>query len=103
SIDFVAGPGELDFANSSAVTWTTGAILNLANWNPNTTFLRFGTDSTGLTSAQLSQIEFNGSGLGTATLDSQGYVISPVPEPSCVLLIGAVALGVGRYRRQRAR
>jgi hypothetical protein len=103
SIDYVAGPGELDFANSSALTWVSGAILNLVNWDPSTTFLRFGTDSTGLTAAQLAQIEFNGSGLGTAQLDSQGYVISPVPEPSSSLLLGVVAVGLGWYRRQRAK
>ena len=62
-IDFIAGASEVDFANSSAVNWI-GTTLNLLNWDPSIDKLRFGTDSTGLTSAQLTKIEFNGSGLG---------------------------------------
>ncbi|HEY1375161.1 MAG TPA: PEP-CTERM sorting domain-containing protein [Gemmataceae bacterium] len=101
TIDYGAGPGEIDFANSSAVAWTSGAIVNLANWDPATTFLRFGTDATGLTAAQLGEIEFNGGGLGTAQLDSNGFVVSPVPEPSSFLLLGAGAAGLGWWRRRR--
>jgi hypothetical protein len=101
SIDYEAGPGEIDFANSSAAPWASGAVLNLANWNPSTTFLEFGTDNTGLTSTQLAQIEFNGSGLGTAQLDSNGFVVQAVPEPSSFLLLGAGAAGLGWYRRRR--
>jgi hypothetical protein len=100
TIDYEAGPGEIDFANSSAVPWASSTVLNLANWNPTTTFLRFGTDSTGLTGAQLAEIEFNGGGLGTAQLDSQGFVTA-VPEPSSFLLLGAGAAGLGWYRRRR--
>ena len=71
TIDYEAGPGEIDFANSSAVAWASGTTLNLANWNPGSTLLRFGTDATGLLASQLAEIEFNGSGLGSAQLDSQ--------------------------------
>ncbi|HEX4589239.1 MAG TPA: PEP-CTERM sorting domain-containing protein [Gemmataceae bacterium] len=101
TIDYEAGAAEVDFANSSGVPWASGTTLNLANWNPGSTRLRFGTDPTGLLSAQLAEIEFNGSGLGTAQLDNQGYVVNPAPEPSSLLLVGAGAAGLGWYRRRR--
>jgi hypothetical protein len=99
TIDFAAGASEVDFANSSAVNWT-GATLNLLNWDPNVDKLRFGTDATGLTAAQLAKIEFNGADLGTAALDANGYV---VPEPGCLSLLGLAAMPLfGRRRRRRA-
>jgi len=96
-IDFGAGASEVDFANSSAVNWT-GSVLNLVNWDPSIDKLRFGSDATGLTSAQLAKIEFNGSGLGSAQLDPNGFVI--VPEPSALLLfvVGGLAMGIRRRR-----
>ncbi len=91
----------LSFGNSSGLTWTAGQILNLADWQGNssadggtsTDTLEIGTDATGLTSAQLADIEFDGSGLGTAAIDANGY-IEQVPEPSTVVLgiIGGLAL-----------
>jgi hypothetical protein len=97
TIDFAVGASEIDFANSSAVSWT-GSILNLANWDPTVDKLRFGTDATGLTGAQLAKIEFNDAGLGTASLDANGFV---VPEPGCLSLLGLVAMPLfGRRRRQ---
>jgi hypothetical protein len=86
-IDFGAGASEVDFANSSALNWT-GAILNLLNWDPSIDKLRFGTDATGLTSAQLATIEFNGSGLGSAQLNANGYVVVPEPSTALLLLVG---------------
>jgi hypothetical protein len=96
-IDFLAGASEIDFKNSSAVSWP-GSILNLTNWDPNVDKLRFGTDSTGLTAAQVAKIEFNGSGLGTAFLDENGYVVVPEPSATMLLLIGAGAIFVHRRR-----
>ncbi|HVT28061.1 MAG TPA: autotransporter-associated beta strand repeat-containing protein [Lacipirellulaceae bacterium] len=96
TIDYIVGASEIDFANSSALSWT--GTLNLANWGSSTK-LRVGTDSTGLTPAQLASIEFNGDGLGTARITSAGYVV-PVPEPATavLLLIGALMASFGRRR-----
>jgi autotransporter-associated beta strand protein len=85
TIDYIAGASEIDFANSSSLTWTAGKTLNLADWNASIDKLRIGTDATGLTAAQLGEIEFNGGGLGTAGIDPNGYIYQ-VPEPSAVLL-----------------
>lgn len=94
TIDFASGGSELDFANSSGLTWAT-STLNLLNWDPAVDKLRFGTDSTGLTPAQLADIKFNGGGQGTAMLDANGYVT--VPEPSsCLVLLGASLMLVRR-------
>lgn len=77
TIDFEAGASELDFANSASTTWS--GTLNLANWNPATDKLRFGTDATGLTAAQLQSFEFNGASAPTAQLDANGYLVIPQP------------------------
>ncbi len=98
TIDFINGGSEVDLKNSSAVAWTAGKILNLANWDPSIDKLRFGTDPTGLTAAQLGQIEFNGTGLGTGHLDANGYVV--VPEPATMSLIGIPMLVLARRRRK---
>lgn len=93
-IDFNAGASEIDFANSSAVNWTAGTVLNLANFTPGTDFLRFGTDPTGLTSTQLAEIEYDGNAatLGTAVLDPNGYVDFPEPASLSMLGLGAMSL-----------
>jgi len=95
TIDYAAGASEVDFANSSALAWT--GTLNLANWDPSVDKLRFDSSPSGLTSDQLANIEFNGAGLGTASLDANGFVI--VPEPSAIALLGIGTLGLIRKRR----
>ena len=74
------------FANSSAVTagvWAgtldiTGTFVPGNDVDPglgvNPGSIRFGTNNTGLTAAQLAAIKVNGSGAGTYTLDAFGYL-----------------------------
>ena len=76
-IDYTSGAAELDFGNSSGVAWTVGKTLNLVstgggNWNLSSDYLEVGTDGTGLTAAQLAEIEFNGADLGAAGITSTG-------------------------------
>lgn len=101
TIDYVSGASEVDFANSSGLSWS-GSVLNLANWNAASDALRVGTDSTGLTAAQLAKIEFNGAAgtLGTAGLDANGFVVQ-TPEPGCIALLGLGSLGLLRRRRAK--
>jgi len=108
TIDFTSGAAEMDFANSSGVAWIAALTLNLVatghgNWNQNGDHLEIGTDATGLTSAQLAEIEFNGTDLGDAAIDANGYIYDtaqPIPEPSTVVLslLGLGALWTIRRR-----
>ena len=107
---FGAGSGTaLTFANSAALSWS--GVLNLADWAGNrsadggtsTDTLQIGVDATGLTSAQLADIEFDGNAgtLGEAELDSNGYIMEVVPEPSTLVLgaLGDLGLLWGIRRR----
>ena len=83
---------EIDFATSS--TWTAGKTLNLNNWN-NGDALNFGGSSSGLTSAELAEITFDGGPTGLAGITSNGYIVdTATPEPSTLALgvIGGLAL-----------
>jgi len=109
TIDFTSGQAEMDFANSSAVSWTPSLTLNListtgGNWNTSGDALEFGTDATGLTAAQLAEIEFNGTDLGDAALTPQGFLIDTaqvVPEPSTAALGVLGILGMAWRLRSR--
>lgn len=94
-IDGSAG-GQIQFAESTNI-WDWGGV-NTLNVIGQLGTLRFGTDSSGLRSDQLAQIEFNSdsSTLGSGWLTNDGYL---VPEPSSLAfaLIGAPLL----LRRRR--
>jgi hypothetical protein len=62
----------LSFANSSALTWGVGTVAFTGFKDG---VIRFGTDNTGLTSTQLSQITVDDGGNGLF-LDSNGYLYS---------------------------
>ena len=109
SIDFGFGHltgVTLQFADSSAVSWTSD--LNLLDFSPGTDLLNFGS-ATGLTDAQLTDIllpDFTATGL-----DRSGNVLftadtpATAPEPSVLaLLIPVLALlvVVGLWRRRAA-
>lgn len=90
-IDFGSGDGVLEFADSTGTVWS--GLLNLVNFDPAHDQLRVGTDGNGLTSQQLADIEFNGTQLGNAQIDSQGYIVD-VPEPSTVALSAMGGFGM---------
>lgn len=78
AIDFGNGDSSIAFANSRLLNWMQD--LDLLNFNIGVDTLRFGTNATGLTSAQLARIHLPGY---KASLDSAGYVqFTAIPEPS---------------------
>lgn len=90
----------IKFANSSAISWTSGKILTITNWTGNWNGtagtkgrIYIGTNATGVTSAQLSQIRFqDGSGhLYSATILSTGEVVPVAPT------ITTTAVGFGPF------
>jgi autotransporter-associated beta strand protein len=71
----LASGANLAFANSSGVNAGVWAgTLNITG-TLEATSLRFGTTSGGLSTGQLALISVNGNGLGTYTLDSNGYLV----------------------------
>ncbi|HWB63171.1 MAG TPA: hypothetical protein VG603_06675, partial [Chitinophagales bacterium] len=75
-IDFGTGNRSLKFNNSSSVSWTSGKTLTVNGWagtagsSGNAGKLFIGTDNTGLTAQQLSQITFTGFNPGAAILNT---------------------------------
>jgi hypothetical protein len=98
TIDFTSSASTLLLANSSGLAWT--GTLDLVNWNPAVDTLVFGGGSSGLTAAQLDDIEFNGADLGSAGINANGGV-TIVPEPPTVILgvVGGLAM-MWRLRRR---
>jgi autotransporter-associated beta strand protein len=88
-IDMNAGASVLQLANSSGVVWTPGATLSILNWSGTlgsgggTDQVIVGTTGSGLTSAQLSQIHFQG--FNGASIRANGEV---VPQAVSTRLLG---------------
>ena len=90
-IDLGSGASVLNFAASSGMTWTGGAILTLSNWSGSVSGgglgrVVFGSISSALTAAQVSQIRFaNPPGFPTgsfaATILSTGEVVPLTASP----------------------
>lgn len=78
TIDFGHGSSQLNFADSSAEDWE-GIPLTIVNYTVGTDVLRFGTSSSGLTSAQLALIRFADYGNMTGAINSSGYVVPAGP------------------------
>ena len=107
-IDMGDGASVLAFANTSAQAWT--GTLTILNWTGTpltgggTDQLFFGTDSSGLTETQLSQIAFY-SDEGDTFLGVGSYVgdgeVAPVPEPGTWLAGALVFAAVGFSQRRR--
>jgi hypothetical protein len=110
-IDLGNGASILAFANSSAQTWA--GSLSIYNWSGipttgnGTDQIYFGSDITGLTPTQLSQITFfsdSGTtflGVGAWGLDLDGEVV-PIAVPEVSTWIGgALALLVVGYTQRR--
>ena len=66
---------ELAFADTSAESWPAGTRLSVVG-DLEQSFLRFGTDASGLTAGQLSCIRVNGH---RAVLDENGYIHESIP------------------------
>jgi hypothetical protein len=89
------GTSHLSFADSSAVAW--GTTLDIINFGGSDS-IRFGTDNTGLTAAQLAGITVNGVAI---ELDSDGYLgnLAGIPEPAAVALMVFSGMGIVFFRR----
>lgn len=101
----------LVFDASNGITWTSGQTLIITNWQGTTnggTYGRiyFGSNSNGLTSGQLAQINFNiGGTLYGAKILSTGELVMgdpvPIPEPRVYVGGAALALFVIWHERRR--
>lgn len=80
-VDLAGSASRLSFANSSGEAWGGGATLVISNWNGSPSGggaeqLKFGTSQSGLTLAQLSQIQFRiGTNFYSATILNTGEVV----------------------------
>ena len=101
TLDFGSGASAVSFANSSSLDWGSAA-LTIFNWTDGTDTLRFGTDSTGLNAFQLSKLSFDDiEGFDHAEIDSNGYILLVIPEPSATAMIG-LGLSLFLFARRKS-
>ena len=96
----LGGTSTVAFAASALQNWS-GFTLTVSGFTTGVNTLRFGTTSTGLSLAQLSQIRFSDYGNASGLIDNLGYV-TPVPEPGswlAVLSMGGCLLILRKRRR----
>jgi fibronectin-binding autotransporter adhesin len=97
--------GTIKFAASSLASWTNGAVLSIHNWVLDSATVYFGNSASGLGGGQPAAgqiLLYSGAGtglLGTAELDSNGQLITPIPEPGTVAVV--VLLGLFLAWRER--
>jgi hypothetical protein len=88
TIGFLGPPAQLHFSPGSAVSWTSGALLSITNWNSSqagNSHIFFGANSSGLSASQLAQIRFVNPGgfppgVYSARLTATGE-LAPVGHP----------------------
>jgi fibronectin-binding autotransporter adhesin len=105
-IDFGGGDSVLTFADSSTQAWDPNATLTIINWGGiaieggGVDQLFFGSNDSGLTSAQLGQIVFaDYPGFATGHLPD-GEVV-PVPEPGAIAAAFGLTALIGWRERKR--
>ena len=80
-VNLTGSASQLSFANSSGQTWSSTGMLLVSNWNGSPTGggaeqLKYGTDQTGLTPAQLKQMWFGiGTNIYSAKILNTGEVV----------------------------
>ena len=108
-VDFGTGAARMNFANSSAETWTGG--LSVWNWSGNvggggTDQLFFGTGLGGLTPGQATSVQFfsgaGTGGLGAGNLLASGELV-PVPEPAALLSVPVLLFAFSSRELARSR
>ncbi len=101
-IDFgQGGTNAWTFADSHSVSWAPGFTLDILNFLSGTNSIRFGTSASGLTPAQLAQIQFPDVPNSTAYLDANGFLLVPEPSAAALGLLGGFGLALGFIYRRR--
>jgi autotransporter-associated beta strand protein len=91
--------GSISFASSAAFDWGSSS-LSISATTLGAQSVRFGTSALGLNAGQLANITVNG--LGGWGLDTDGYLVSAIPEPSSfAVFAGLAACGLTASRRRR--
>lgn len=92
TLDLDAGVNSLFFADSSATSWTTGAI-SINGFREGV--IKFGTTSDGLSGSQLDAIDG-----GIYSLSGDGF-LTAIPEPGTLTLLVISAAGFLFFRRRK--